>query len=248
VSGQCTGWVLRYGPKDRAMRAVLLTIADAANRDGEHAHPGVQAIVEGSLYGRTHVFRTLRKLETEGWLEVEEEGGGRGRAAVYRVRMDRAEPSHQETVSQRETVSLGDRSPEEKVPSETETVPSGDAAPLYATVSNNGSTSASDDAAPAIARQVVADHWERCKTEQVPVPTLRAVRGSPFMALVGIVRSLLEAGHRPDAIRDALWSTSTYTTNGITLELNRHKSRGNGRKSNLTILRELAEADAREAG
>jgi hypothetical protein len=230
------------------MRAVLLTIADAANRDGEHSHPGVQAIVEGSLYGRTHVFRTLRKLETEGWLEVEEEGGGRGRAAVYRVRMDRAEASHDGTVSNSQTVSSGHPSQAEKVPSETETVPSSDPAPLYATVSSNGNTSASGDAAPAMARQVVTDHWERCKAEQVPTPTLRAVRGSPFMALVGIVRSLLEAGHRPDAIRDALWSTSTYTTNGITLELNRHKRRGSGRKSNLTILRELAEADAREAG
>jgi hypothetical protein len=230
------------------MRAVLLTIADAANRDGEHAHPGIQAIVDGSLYGRAHVFRTLRKLEDEGWIEVEEEGGGRGRAAVYRVRMARAEPSHQETVSQRETVPSRDRLAAEKVSSEAETVSSSDPAPLYATVSSNGSTSASDDAAPAIARQIVTDHWQRCKAENVPVPTLRAVRGSPFMAVVGIVKGLLEAGYQLDAIQQALWTTSVFTTNGITMELRRHKSGRNGRKSNLTILRELAEAEAREAG
>lgn len=67
------------------MRLVLLTVADAANRDGEHAHPGLAAIVEGSLYGRAHVLATLARLLDEGWLVVEEEGGGRGRATVYRI-------------------------------------------------------------------------------------------------------------------------------------------------------------------
>lgn len=67
------------------MRAVLLTIADAANRDGEHAHPGIEAMVEGSLYQRSTVFATLRRLTAEGWLEVEQEGRGRGHATVYRL-------------------------------------------------------------------------------------------------------------------------------------------------------------------
>lgn len=85
MSGQATGWVFRFGPKDRAMRMVLLAVADAANRDGAHAHPGLAAIVEGSLYGRAHVYRTLERLIEEGWLTVEEQGNGRGRATVYTV-------------------------------------------------------------------------------------------------------------------------------------------------------------------
>lgn len=85
MSGQATGWVLRHGPKNRAQRAVLLTIADAANRDGEHAHPGQQAMIEGSLYGRSRVVAIVRELVAEGWLAVEREGGGRGKATVYRL-------------------------------------------------------------------------------------------------------------------------------------------------------------------
>jgi hypothetical protein len=69
----------------RAQRAVLLTIADAANRDGEHSHPGVTAMIEGSLYSRSRVLAVLRELIVEGWVEIEEEGRGRGHATVYRI-------------------------------------------------------------------------------------------------------------------------------------------------------------------
>lgn len=84
MSGQATGWVLRHGPTDRAMRAVLIVIADAANRDGEHAHPGLAAIVEGSLYSRSTVLGTLRRLREEGWVEVEQERAP-GQATVFRI-------------------------------------------------------------------------------------------------------------------------------------------------------------------
>ncbi len=70
------------------MRAVLITIADAANRDGEHSRPGVAAMVEGSLYGKSHVSAVLRRLVEDGWLEVTEQGNGRGNATTYRVLMD----------------------------------------------------------------------------------------------------------------------------------------------------------------
>ncbi len=92
MSGQATGWVLRHGPKDRAMRAVLVTIADAANRDGEHATPGIAAMCEGSLYGKSHVSRIAKRLLDEGWVEIEEQGNGRGKATVYRVVMGRETP------------------------------------------------------------------------------------------------------------------------------------------------------------
>jgi hypothetical protein len=84
MSGQATGWVLRNGPRDRAMRAVLITIADAANRDGEHAHPGLDAMVDGSLYSEGHVRRTTTKLIADTWLE-QTEAPGPGRAAEYRM-------------------------------------------------------------------------------------------------------------------------------------------------------------------
>ena len=69
MSGQATGWVGRHGPRDRAQRLVLLAIADAANRDGEEAHPGMAAIVEFSLYSEGHCRRIIHELVDQGWLE-----------------------------------------------------------------------------------------------------------------------------------------------------------------------------------
>lgn len=127
MSGQATGWVLRHGPKDRAKRAVLLTIADAANRDGEHAHPGLAAIVDGSLYGRSTVLAKIRELVEEGWLAVEEEGRGRGHATVYRVLMETSDPR---TLSE-----------EKRSDPEQEKVRNSEPAPLTPTVKPNGTDS-----------------------------------------------------------------------------------------------------------
>lgn len=120
MSGQCSGWVWRNGPKPddkdsngerygleraRAMRAVLGVIADASNRDGEHARPGLQAMVEGSLYTRSHVVKMVGFLIEDGWVEVEEVGHGRGHATVYRVLMlAEHERSSRRTDSQGEKV------------------------------------------------------------------------------------------------------------------------------------------------
>jgi hypothetical protein len=80
----------RYGARARALRAVLVAVADAANRDGEHAHPGTAAICDGALYSRRQVQKLIGELVAEGWLVVEEAGGGRGMATVYGVPMDTA--------------------------------------------------------------------------------------------------------------------------------------------------------------
>ncbi len=116
------------------MRAVLVTIADAANRDGEHATPGITAMVEGSLYGKSHVSRITKRLVEEGWVEVEEQGNGRGRATVYRVVMDRQTPPPVGALETRNPPI-----PDEKPPhSGRETPPFEDSVPLFPTVTTNG--------------------------------------------------------------------------------------------------------------
>ena len=86
MSGQATGWVFRNGPTDRAMRLVLLTIADAANRDGEHAHPSIAGMCEGALYSEPHVHRIVKSLIEAGWIEITgNPNGGRGMATEYRL-------------------------------------------------------------------------------------------------------------------------------------------------------------------
>ncbi len=101
MSGQATGWVLRHGPhpehvdrdgraygqRARGLRSVLTTVADAANAEGRHAHPGIDGVMRGSLYGRRQAIDLLATLVEEGWLTVEQEGGGRAMATVYRVNM-----------------------------------------------------------------------------------------------------------------------------------------------------------------
>lgn len=101
VSGQATGWVFRHGPhpdhidrdgvrygaRARGLRAVLAAVADAANADGQNAHPGIEGVMRGSLYGRRQSIDLLAVLVAEGWLEVTAEGGGRGMATVYRLPM-----------------------------------------------------------------------------------------------------------------------------------------------------------------
>jgi hypothetical protein len=156
VSGQSTGWVLRHGPapkmldregkaygvRARGLRAVLVTIADAANRDGEHAHPGIQAMIEGSLYSRRQVLALIADLEAEGWIEITEPGGGRGHATVYRVCVERVRSPHG---SEDPNGAVGDA---KGCDPETETVRSVESAPLL----SNGNNGKDDegDAFPAV--------------------------------------------------------------------------------------------------
>lgn len=65
------------------MRSVLTCVADASNADGKHAHPGIEGVMRGSLYSRRQSIILLDELVQEGWLGIEEAGGGSGKATVY---------------------------------------------------------------------------------------------------------------------------------------------------------------------
>jgi hypothetical protein len=148
VSGQATGWVLRHGPcttwaqsvgveRDRTAQAVLVAIADAANRDGQNAHPGLAAMIDASGYARSTVFRALDRLVALGYVVIDEQGGGRGMATVYSI------PGvlDDDWLPRSETVPLRDPSPAANGPADdakrsrsgSETVPSSAAAPLFPT-------------------------------------------------------------------------------------------------------------------
>lgn len=75
----------RYGPRARGMRSVLLAVADVADVDGLHAHPGIPRLAEYCLYSRRQIINILDELEADGWLIVREAGGGAGRATVYDI-------------------------------------------------------------------------------------------------------------------------------------------------------------------
>jgi hypothetical protein len=69
------------------MRSVLVVIADAADRNGEHSNPGAQALVQRTLYSDGHVRRMIARLLAEGWIEQTERAGP-GKFSEYRVRME----------------------------------------------------------------------------------------------------------------------------------------------------------------
>lgn len=87
MSGQASAWALSHGPKasDRCAHFVLVAIASATNSSGEHGYPGIAALIDESTYKRSAVLAALRRLIEEGYIEIEEEGRGRGHATVYRI-------------------------------------------------------------------------------------------------------------------------------------------------------------------
>lgn len=93
MSGNVVAWVYeKYPvatPLDRNRKVILSEVAEAADRDFENAHPGVDKVASHWGFDPGTVRRHLKALEVEGWLEVTERGGGRGKATVFRVCRER---------------------------------------------------------------------------------------------------------------------------------------------------------------
>jgi hypothetical protein len=246
MSWQATAWVLNdgprredldregkaYGSRARGLRLVLLVIADAANKDGKHAHPGVAAIVEGSLYGRSQALALVADLIAEGWLVVEEEGKGRGHATVYGLIMDR-----------RGKVQPSDTPAEGKGPIrepegsdlDPENVRSDAIAPHTQPFSNElpnaggekKPTIAERDPLMAEALDVARRHWDWCHANGKPTPTLRLDgAANPFIAVAKLCRSQMEVGWTAEQVEQALLDTAAFTTNAITVALRRAHRNG----------------------
>ena len=250
MSGQATGWVLRHGPRPtdldrkgvpyglpgaRSRRLILAVIADAANRDGRHSHPGAAAIEEGALYSRSTVKAALRTLAAEGWIRVEEEGGGRGRATVYAL-PGVSDPGWRYAGRPPETVQSPDPSEEVNGPeSEDETVRSEEVNGPESEVNGpgqadpqrfvNGTPNGSDQLpglapgpeAPAeptpaeVAAAVTNAAWEA----RTPKPT------TPWIAARKIVERLLASGWSAAEVEAALAAAPTWTTGAIEFALRR---------------------------
>lgn len=225
MSWQATAWVLndgprpddldrtgkRYGTKARGMRLVLLVIADAANKDGQHAHPGNAAIEEGSLYGRSQALAIVADLIAEGWLVVEEQGKGRGHATVYGVALDR-----RETVRPSDPSEEANRPATEREPSDLDagTVRSGAGAPISPTALNEPTSAeappprATDDPVKARAHALATLAFE-----QEPKPVTRG----GFLAVMARLEVALRAGYVvQDLERAILAAPITWTADGLT--------------------------------
>lgn len=237
-----TGWVLRagphpddidrtgkkYGARARGMRAVLVTIADAANADGENAHPGLAAMCRGSLYSRRQVLNIEDELVAEGWVKITEQGGGRARATVYKVHMDwreRVQPLRPAPDGK------GATPPPKRVQPAPETVQPGVHPNGVATNTVNEPLAAvgSDETGDHPGHDIVRSFYDWCASQNRPRPTLPQGRhGNQFMALVHIVEGLLEAGWPSAAVKRALTTTRAYTTDALTFALNEDRAQRGG--------------------
>ena len=227
MSGQCTGWVLRNGPQDRAMRAVLLVIADAANRDGDHARPGMQAIVEGALYSEGHVRRTIAKLVEEGWVEQTAEPGP-GKVAEYRVPMENA--AHldaRRTPRTMRGVEGQRRANAAQTPrAETRGVPKG--APLVALTETEtkGSAALVAESDPV---QRYAQQLTVLAFEQPVKPELRDGGRGAFPAAKAIIERVLRAGTPVGEVEGAIRAgVEVWTLAGLQTAIAKTKQRASG--------------------
>lgn len=73
--GRATSWVLRHGPKDRAMRSVLFSLAFSV--DEEVPILDFDELAAWSLMDGRTFDRTLRRLQSEGWVALDVDGPGR---------------------------------------------------------------------------------------------------------------------------------------------------------------------------
>lgn len=212
-----------YGQRARGMRAVLIGVADAANADGEHAHPGLANLAAFSLYSRRQVQTTLALLVAEGWLSIVEQGGGKGKATEFAL------PLMAETVQSLH--SFADRngavSPAKgcsgaahTVQSASDTAHSGLHPNVLATTdTTKPSTSAA--APPAKATDDPVKRHAHALTvlafEQPEKPVVRGDGAAGFPATMAIFERLLRAGQPVQGLRTAIEGgyVTVWTVAGI---------------------------------
>lgn len=209
------------------MRAVLITIADSANRDGEHARPGMQAMVEGSLYSETTVNRTVRKLVEDTWVEQTEKPGP-GKVAEFRL----LDPSTGLGImgwGQPANVSQNDRRSKPTSVKRRSNVGHSDDrrsdAPSLLPIDGNGNDG--DASANGSTELATADPVKRhaheltvLAFEQTPKPVTRG----GFPAVMGRIEAEVRAGTTIQAIKAAILAGDvTWTADGLRTAISKAK-------------------------
>jgi hypothetical protein len=89
MAGILVGMTLERLPaRNHLVLAVAIVLADAADADGSNIYPSVARVARLARCSERAVQTSLQELQAQGYLELVERGGGRGRPARYRI--DRA--------------------------------------------------------------------------------------------------------------------------------------------------------------
>lgn len=89
MAGILVGMTLERLPaRNHLVLAVAIALADAADPDGGNIYPSVARLARLARCSERAVQTALQELQAQGYLQLVEKGGGRGRPARYRI--DRA--------------------------------------------------------------------------------------------------------------------------------------------------------------
>lgn len=244
MSSEAVGYAIRHSPYKGTTYTVHVMIADTVNDQyGNEFFMSLANLAKKARASRGTVSEAVGKLVAAGFLECLDPDPVTGEPIPYRFLFPEVPVVYESRGVRKSRTSRaakvsGDRAPRDRSPDTgcAENAHGVSVDPTQTQLDSQEGTQA-DPNLPASgvdpeeerkrrSRELVQAHWERCKATNTPTPTLRAVKGSPFLALAGIVANLMAAGWDDGQIANALWHTSTFTTNGITFELNRRFPRG----------------------
>jgi len=83
------GIVWDHYPEGGGEMLTALKLADHAEHDGSHIYPSVRRVADLTYQSERTVQRHIRSMEARGWLVLEEEAWGPGRARTYRIPIER---------------------------------------------------------------------------------------------------------------------------------------------------------------
>lgn len=89
MSAKVMGLVWDHYPEGGGEMLTALKLADNAHDDGTHIFPSVKTVALLTYQSERTVQRHLRAMEHRGWLVLEEEAFGPGRARTYRIPIER---------------------------------------------------------------------------------------------------------------------------------------------------------------
>ena len=84
MSIEIMSYIWKYGPQNQSETIVLLALADYANEDGK-CWPSIEGLQQKSRLSDRGVQKILRRLEEQGWLEIEY-GNGRKNCNIYTIK------------------------------------------------------------------------------------------------------------------------------------------------------------------
>lgn len=81
--------VMWAGPEDPTDHKILMILASFSSEDGQSCYPSVELLAKLTRFKERTIIRSIKSLETGGWLAVLSKGDGRGNVAAYEIETEK---------------------------------------------------------------------------------------------------------------------------------------------------------------